>query len=432
MTEGNSFMMTQEENELLSRTVRGTPGGDLLRRYWQPVALSEELPFEAAPLSIKILGEDLVLFRDDKGRAGLLGIHCSHRGTDLSYGRVEDGGLRCLYHGWLYDVQGRCLQQPGEPGGGEHRDAIRHPAYPCQETGGVIFTYMGPGTPPLLPNYEFLSAPPERLYVNKIFHECNYLQANEGNIDPVHLSFLHRFLENRDERYRGVRGAEESHYNLVARNIAPILDVELTDFGVRIYTVRRLEGDKAYLRVSYFILPNLSAFPGQTGGEGYSVNWHVPIDDDRHWKYTFVYSAREPLDKKMINRERSELMPDYRLVRNEANRFMQDRESMKSKTYAGMGSGFQAHDAFATASQGAIQDRTEEHLVSSDKAIIAARKLLEKAIRDVQEGREPPHVIREPSQNRVPHLLVISDMISVVGDWKEYTRKLEAEARAKL
>jgi hypothetical protein len=125
-------------------------------------------------------------------------------------------------------------------------------------------------------------------------------------------------------------------------------------------------------------------------------------------------------------------MPDYRLVRNQDNRFMQDRESMKSKTYAGMGSGFQAHDAFATASQGAIQDRTEEHLVSSDKAIVAARKLLEKAIRDVQEGREPPHVIREPSQNRVSHLLVISDMIPNTGDWKEYTRKLEAEARAKL
>jgi phthalate 4,5-dioxygenase len=425
-------MMTQEENELLTQTGRGTPAGELLRRYWQPVALSGELPSGAAPLSIKILGEDLVLFRDDKGRAGLLGIHCSHRGTDLSYGRVEDGGLRCLYHGWLYDVEGRCLQQPGEPSGGEHRDAIRHPAYPCREAGGVIFVYMGPGTPPLLTNYEFLNAPSERLYVNKIFHECNYLQANEGNIDPVHLSFLHRFLEKREERYRGVRGAEESHYNLVARNIAPIMDVELTDFGVRIYTVRRLEGDQAYLRVSYFILPNLSAFPGQTGGEGYSVNWHVPIDDDHHWKYTFVYSARAPLDKKMVDRERSELNPDYRLVRNQANRFMQDRESMKSKTYAGMGSGFQAHDAFATASQGAIQDRTEEHLVSSDKAIVAARKLLEKAIRDVQQGREPPHVIREASQNRVPNLLVISDMIPNGGDWKDYTRKLEAEARAKL
>jgi phthalate 4,5-dioxygenase len=425
-------MMTREENTLLTQTGRGTPGGALLRRYWQPVALSEEVPRKAAPLSIKILGEDLVLFRDDKGRAGLLGIHCSHRGTDLSYGRVEDGGLRCLYHGWLYDVGGRCLAQPGEPGGGEHRDAIRHLAYPCKETGGVIFTYMGPGAPPLLPNYEFLNASSDHLYVAKIFHECNYLQANEGNIDPVHLSFLHRFLENRQEQYRGVRGAEESHYNLVARNIAPILDVELTDFGVRIYTMRKLSAEKAYLRVSYFILPNLSAFPGQTGGEGYSVNWHVPIDDDHHWKYTFVYSAETPLDEKIINRERSEMTPDYRLVRNAANRFMQDRESMKTKTFAGMGAGFQAHDAFATASQGAIQDRTDEHLVSSDKAIVAARKLLEKAIRDVQEGREPPHVIREPSQNRLPHLLVISDMIPSAGDWKEYTRKLEAEARAKI
>ena len=379
-----------------------------------------------------ISGEDLVLFRDDQRRPGLLGIHCSHRGTNLSYGRVEDGGLRCLYHGWLYEVGGRCLEQPGEPGGGEHRDAIRHPAYPCKEMGGAIFTYMGPGEPPLLPDYTFLKASPKHLYVAKIFHECNYLQANEGNIDPVHLSFLHRFLEKREERYRGVRGADESHYNLVARNIAPILDVELTEFGVRIYTVRRLGGDKIYLRVSYFILPNLSAFPGQTGGEGYSVNWHVPIDDAHHWKYAFVYSAGAPLDKEVVSRERSELTPDYTLVRNQANRFMQDREAMKSTTYAGMGSGFQAHDAFATASQGAIQDRTEEHLVFSDKAIVAARKLLEKAVRDVQEGREPPHVVREPSQNLFPHLLVLSDMIPDKSDWKEHAKKLEAEARAKL
>ena len=425
-------MMTNEENELLTRTGQGTPCGELLRRYWQPVALSAELPAEAAPLSIKILGEDLVLFRDDKGRPGLLGIHCSHRGTNLSYGRVEDGGLRCLYHGWLYNIEGRCLQQPGEPGGGEHRDAIRHSAYPCKEAGGVIFTYMGPGEPPLLPNYEFLKASPDHLYVAKIFHECSYLQANEGNIDPIHLSFLHRFLENRQEQYRGVRGAEESHYNLVARNIAPALDVELTDFGVRIYTVRKLEAEKAYLRVSYFILPNLSAFPGQTGGEGYSVNWHVPSDDTHHWKYTFVYSSGGPLQEKLLNRERSELTFDYLLVRNEANHYMQDRESMKTKTFTGMGFGFQAHDAFATTSQGAIQDRTEEHLVSSDKAIIAARKLLEKAIRDVQEGREPPHVIREPSQNRFPHFLVISDMIPDTSNWKAYTQRLEAEARAKF
>ena len=425
-------MITREENRLLTQVGRGTPAGELLRRYWQPVALSEELLAGGAPLAVKILGENLVLFRDDQGRPGLLGLHCSHRGTNLSYGRVEDGGLRCLYHGWLYDIGGRCLEQPGEPGGGEHRDAIRHPAYPCQENGGLIFTYMGPGQPPLLPNYEFLGAPPDHRLICKIYHECNYLQANEGNIDPVHLSYLHRFLEDRNERYRGVRGAEESHYNLVGRDVAPTIDVELTDFGVRIYTTRKQPGDNLYLRVSYFILPNLSAFPGQTGGEGYSVNWHVPIDDTHHWKYMFVFSRAAPLDKAIIQRERFELTPDFRLLRNSSNRFMQDRESMTTKTYTGMGHGFQAHDVFATSSQGAIQDRTQEHVVSSDKAIVAARKLLEKAIKDVQEGREPPHVVRDPNLNRFPHLQVISDLIPSSVDIKQHTKSLEAEARAKL
>ena len=423
-------MISREENELLTQSEPGTPCGEMLRRYWQPVALSEELPAGGAPLTVRILGEDLVLFRDDGGRIGLLGLHCSHRGTDLSYGRIENGGLRCLYHGWLYDIAGRCLEQPGEPGGGAHRDGIRHRAYPCKEVAGAIFTYMGPDEPPLLPNYDFLSASGDHLYVSKIFHECNYLQANEGNIDPVHLSFLHRFLENQDSRYRGVRGADESHYNLVARDSAPILDVELTNFGARIYTVRKLENDRQYLRVSCFVMPNLSAFPGQTGGEGYSVNWHVPIDDTHHWKYTFVYSCGAPLRKDLVNRERSELGPDYRLIRHDANRYLQDRDAMKTKTYAGMGSGFQAHDAFATASQGAIQDRSEERLVSSDKAIVAARKLMVKAIRDVQEGKDPLHVIRSASANRFRHFMVISDMIPSSADWRQYAKHLEAEARA--
>ncbi|MGH7767797.1 MAG: Rieske 2Fe-2S domain-containing protein [Candidatus Binatia bacterium] len=425
-------MITQEENDLLTRVGRGTPAGELLRRYWQPVALSEELPAGGAPRPVRILGEDLALFRDDKGRPGLLGIHCSHRGTDLSFGRVEDGGLRCLYHGWLYDINGRCLEQPGEPGGGEHRDAIRHPAYPCEEKGGAIFTYMGPGKAPLVPDYEFLTAPPDHRFVAKIYHECNYQQANEGNIDPVHLSYLHRFFEIRSDRYSGVRGTEESHYKLVGRDIAPTIDVELTDFGVRIYTARKQPGDNTYLRVSYFILPNLSAFPGQTGGEGYSVNWHVPIDDTHHWKYTFVFSRGAALDKAMIQRARSELTPDFHLVRNRANRFLQDREEMKNKTFSGMGYGFQAHDVFATASQGEIQDRTAEHVISSDKAIIAARKLLVKAIRDMQDGGEPPHVVRDPDKNRFPHLQVISDLIPGDTDIKQHTRKIEAEARARM
>ena len=416
-------MISNEENQLLTQTSRATPAGELLRRYWQPVALSSELPVGGAPLPVRILGEDLALFRDDKERIGLLGIHCSHRGTDLSYGRIEDGGLRCLYHGWLYDINGRCLEQPGEPGGGANRDAIRHLAYPCQEKGGVIFTYMGPGEAPLLPNYEFLNQPAGHYCVYKVYHECNYLQANEGNIDPVHLSFLHRFLEHKEERYTGVRGSDESHYNLIAKAQPPTLDVEITDFGVRIYSVRQMGEDKIYLRVSNFVLPNLSTFPGQTGGQGYGINWHVPVDDTHHWKYCFVFNREAPLDQAVIDKSLAEVDEHYRPVRHEGNRFMQDRQSMKTQTYTGMGSGFQSHDVFATGSQGTVQDRTQEHVVSSDIAIVAARKLMEKGIKDIQEGREPPHVIRTPEDNHLAHLLVISDLIEGVSDWKEYTRQ---------
>src|SRR5487761_641011 len=174
-------MLTRQENELLTRVGPGTPCGELMRRYWQPAALSEELPPGGAPLPVRLLGEDLVLFRDEQGRPGLLGIHCSHRAADLSYGRLEDGGLRCLYHGWLYDVDGNCLEQPGEPRGdgsglpdpynpgsvgarhaSPFREKIRHPAYPCQEVAGVIFTYMGPGDAPLLPPYEFMTVSEEQ------------------------------------------------------------------------------------------------------------------------------------------------------------------------------------------------------------------------------------------------------------------------------
>jgi phenylpropionate dioxygenase-like ring-hydroxylating dioxygenase large terminal subunit len=202
-------MMPQEENDILTQTNRGTPMGELMRRYWQPLALSEELPEGGAPISVKIMGEELVLYRDEKGKLGLLGIHCSHRGADLSYGRVEDGGLRCIYHGWLFNAAGKCLDQPWEPGGGEHRDQIQHTAYPCHEQAGGIFAYMGPGEPPLFPNYEFLMAPPERTYNDKLFHEANYLQMNEGSFDIPHLSFLHYTYYNNSDN-TGSAGTNDS------------------------------------------------------------------------------------------------------------------------------------------------------------------------------------------------------------------------------
>src|SRR6266699_1560591 len=157
-------MLSREENELLTRTGPGTPCGELMRRYWQPAALAEELPPRGAPLPVRLFGEDLVLFRDDDGRPGLLGLHCSHRGADLSYGRIEDGGLRCIYHGWLYDLRGRCLEQPGEPAGSSFHEKIQHRAYPCVEAGGIVLAYMGPGESPLIPGYEFLTVGDEHRF----------------------------------------------------------------------------------------------------------------------------------------------------------------------------------------------------------------------------------------------------------------------------
>lgn len=425
-------MISKEENDLLTRTNAGTPAGELLRRYWQPVALSEELPAGGAPRPVTIMGETLVLFRDDRGRPGLLGLHCAHRGTDLSYGRVEDGGLRCLYHGWLYDIRGCVLEQPGEPGGGAHRDGIRHLAYPCQEAGGLVLAYMGPGDPPLLPNYEFLTVPEAQRAVTKILYRCNYLQGNEGNIDPVHLSFLHRYLNESQALYRRVvPGTETTDNTLLGQDLAPAIEVEVTDYGLRIYTVRGAGSDRRYLRITNFIMPNLSAFGGSTVGEGYAVHWHVPIDDTSHWKYIFVFSRDKALSEELRQKHRADITSDYRLNRDETNRYQQDRGSMQTKTFTGMGFNFQAHDAFATESQGRIQDRTAEHLVSSDKAIVAARKLLLSGIEDVRQGRDPRHRITDPAANRFPHLMVISEVIPSSMHWKDYARKLIEEGQSK-
>jgi phenylpropionate dioxygenase-like ring-hydroxylating dioxygenase large terminal subunit len=374
---------------------------------------------------VRIFGEDLVLFRDDQDRFGLIGLHCAHRGTDLSYGRIENGGLRCLYHGWLYDVCGRVLEQPGEPGGGANRQAIRHRAYPCDERGGVIFAYMGQGDPPLLPAYEFLSVPEPQRQVTKAFYACNFLQGNEGNIDPVHLSFLHQHLsEGRPVLQRVVGGSGETDNTLLGRDLAPTIEVELTNYGLRIYTLRAAETGGRYLRVTNFIMPNLAAFGGSTVGEGYAVHWHVPIDDQTHWKYIFMFNRQRPIAPELREKNRADISADYRLARNATNRYQQDRASMATQSFTGMGFNFQAHDAFATESQGPVQDRTGEHLVSSDKAIIAARKLILNAINDVKAGREPLHVVRDPKSNEFSHIAVISEVIPAAADFKDYVRKL--------
>jgi phthalate 4,5-dioxygenase oxygenase subunit len=276
-------MLTKEENELLTKTGPGTAAGALMRRYWQPVALAEELS-AGTPLNVRIFGEDLVLFRDEQSRVGLLGLHCSHRGADLSYGRIEDGGLRCPYHGWLYDIHGHCLDQPGELPQNKFQQSIHHPAYPCKELGDIIFAYLGAGEPPLLPAYDALLAPSEYRFVTKYFTDCNYLQANEGTMDPVHLSFLHRRLD------KTLQEKTSESFRLSALDLTLHIEVEEQDFGLGIYSVRKVGHDAVYLRLNNYVHPNITVIGGETEKHGYTIHWHVPIDDECNWRYHIVYS----------------------------------------------------------------------------------------------------------------------------------------------
>ncbi|MGH6990021.1 MAG: Rieske 2Fe-2S domain-containing protein [Stellaceae bacterium] len=406
--------------ELLTRTGPGTPCGDLLRRYWQPIALVRDVAPGAPPQHVRIMGEDLVLFRDDRGRLGLLGLHCSHRCADLSYGRVEDGGLRCVYHGWLFDIEGSCLDQPGEPEGGAHRDAIRHKAYPVVERGGAVFAYLGPAPAPLFPNYPPFLVPEANRVANRWLSNCNFLQGSEGNIDPVHTSYLHRFDP---ARQAGERQALQAVYVGDSRPNVSIMD---TRFGVRIFAERKVAPGKKVLRVTNFVMPNNSAIGSGTRGSC-TMLWHVPIDDTNHWRFEFFSHPRQSMDhaamERRIDAERAE---GYRARRNPANRWLQNRDEM-DWSYLGMGTYFPVHDLFVTESQGAIHNHRNEHLATSDIAIARARRLMLAGIADVAAGRDPLGVVREARDNDWSDLLALTESLDLETDPATFCAAMAAE-----
>jgi phenylpropionate dioxygenase-like ring-hydroxylating dioxygenase large terminal subunit len=335
---------------------------------------------------------------------------------------VEDGGLRCLYHGWLYDVHGRCLEQPGESEGSNFKDKVQHLAYPCEEKGGIIFTYMGPGEAPLLPNWEFITIADEHKIVHKIYQECNYLQGNEGNIDPQHLSYLHRYLRE-DVSYSGegstekVAGGKSTANSMFGGDVAPDISVEETNYGFRLYTVRSADEERQYVRISNFIHPNAASFPALPGV--YGAHHHVPIDDTHHWKFQFMVSRDEPLEKDKLGPLLfADLDENRRLKRSEANRYLQNREEMRTRSFIGMGPSFNVHDGWATVGEGPIQDRTTERLGSTDKGVITARKLLLRAIHEVQEGGEPPFLVKKEGDNDFAHLRAVDEVVDKSADSK--------------
>ena len=419
-------MLSQEENNLITHTGCGTPGGNLLRRHWHPVALVAELPSDGAPLPVKVMSEDLVLFRGNDGQLGLIGQYCSHRRADLSYGRVEDGGLRCLYHGWLFDRKGRCIEQPCEPPDRRFCEKVRHPAYPCQERAGAIFAYMGPGEPPLLPNYAAGGAPAGHVLVSKFYHECNFFQArNEGNLDPSHVSYLHRQANVPDNLKRTVTGSDgKLPLALYDADMAPRIDAEETDYGVRIFSLRDVDGRTFFRVTNYVFTLTRRMIPGPMSGDGYNslAGMSPSKDDTHHWRYDFVFRRSAPMEQRDIERDQEildELGPGYRPKRNKSNRYLQDREAMKSWSFSGMGR--TSTSTMSPSSKGAARSLTAARNSSAlVKAIIVARRQLLRAIRDVEAGREGPHLIREPDANRFPQLTVECEVLAPGADWQEH------------
>lgn len=390
-------MLSAEMNQRITRTGTGTPCGDLMRRYWQPAALVEELDGPRPVKAVRLLGEDLVLFRDEAGRYGLVDRHCCHRGADLCFGRLEDGGLRCPFHGWLFDVDGTCLEQPAEPADSNFHRKVKQPSYPCTERNGVVFAYLGPGDPPALPVLDAFNAPDAHSFAFKGLLECNWLQALEVGIDPAHASYLHRFFEDPDEALYGQQfGARAADTDVpvteVLRNYdRPEIKVEETGYGLRIFAIRALDNARNHIRVTNLAFPNAFVIP--MSNDMIITQWHVPVDDENNYWYAMFTDYRHTVDKRTMREQRlaSCTLPDYRSVRNRDNDWGYDPEEQRTLSYTGMGRDINVHDQWAVESPGPIQDRTKEHLGTTDRAITANRKLLIKAIDAVEQGGTAPH-----------------------------------------
>jgi len=395
-------MVTHEQNEILTRTGPGTSMGDLFRRYWLPALHAAELPEpDCAPVRVKLLGEQLIAFRDTQNRLGLIDEFCAHRGVSLWFGRNEECGLRCPYHGWKYDVTGRCVDLPSEGADGPMKKRIQLKSYPCIEAGGVIWTYMGPPElKPAPPALEWVSVPAERRFVTKRLQECNYLQALEGGIDSSHVSFLHGGALKNDPLFVGSKGNE---YN--DRDRMPQFDVVEFEGGLLIGARRNAANDRYYWRITPWIMPTHTIIPPRAGHPLGAHVW-VPIDDENNWAWSINYHPKRALTEAELAAMKSgqgihnKYVPGtFMPLANKRNDYLMDRAAQKAgQHYSGV-EGIAMQDASLQESMGPIQDRTRENLCPTDRGIVMTRRrLLEAAEANRAGGRIPA---LDPAEQRV-------------------------------
>jgi phthalate 4,5-dioxygenase len=379
-------MLSREENELLTRVTGEAPMGQVLRRYWLPALLSEEVAEpDGAPVAVRLLGEDLVAFRDTQGRVGLVGERCPHRLASLLIGRNEDCGLTCIYHGWKFDVTGACVDMPTEPEGYGFKNRIRIAAYPTREAGGMVWTYMGPpDAEPPFPAFGWTALPREQRGIVKIGIRANYLQTVEGAIDSAHSWFLHRG-SSRDWQKRFA----------VSQDHSPKLEAEDTPYGFRYAAIRKpIENPDTtkYVRVTLFALPSTAFIPPPLNPDlPAHTQIFVPVDDGNTMLFDVFHSQNgTPVDEAQLRRslhaERGTDLDEswFRFARRE-NRWNQDRAAMRAGSWTGI-EGFQNQDIAAQESMGRVVDRSSEHLGTSDVAVIRMRRRMLECVRRFRAG----------------------------------------------
>ncbi|MFM0471472.1 Rieske 2Fe-2S domain-containing protein [Paraburkholderia strydomiana] len=429
-------MMSSAQNDAITRVGKGTPAGELLRNYWQPVALVEELPTVRPVRAVRLMGQDFVVFRDEQGRYGMLDRDCPHRGADLAAGRLEAGGLRCAFHGWLFDVDGQCLSTPGEPVGSSLCKRVRQSAYPVIERSGILFAYIGKGEPPAFPHFDCFAAPNEYTFAFKGLFECNWLQALEVGIDPAHASFLHRFFEDEDvsasygKQFRGASADSNMPITKVLREYeSPEIFVSPADYGLRLIAKRPIDDEHTHVRVTNVVFPQAFVIP--MSAEMTITQWHVPVDDENCYWYAIFTSFGAPTNKQQMREQRLELyeLPDYISRRNKRNQYGFNVHEQLTETYTGMGFDINVHDQWAVESQGPIQDRTREHLGTTDKGIMAYRRLLVDAIEKTRAGEKTLMVIDAEAAAHLTGPASI-DGIAPAERWDEYWKEADASRRA--
>ena len=427
-------MLPEAENDLICHTGQGTPMGEALRRYWLPCLLITDLPEnDGEPVRVKILGEELIAFRDTDGKVGLINERCPHRGASLFFGINQECGIMCIYHGWKFDVNGDCVDMPSDLPGSVFKDKVHINSYPCIESAGMVWTYMGPiDKKPAEPDLIFNRLPVNQVIATRVPVYCNYVQSIEGNIDPSHLGTLHRrivdwTLETDDTDRPGTPSPNLRSY-ILAKYPYSEIQVQDTAYGFRVMGIRPTDAGNRHIRITTHVMPVCSMIgsPGRAGG-AFII---VPVDDENCMRFFVRHNPDRPFSNPERESTLAENMmmdptnPKIRLKRAD-NDYMLDRRVQKTTILAGITPNAE-QDYAVTESMGPIYDRGHEHLYAADGGIIRFRQIMVSAAKGIREGIDPPGL--DPS---IPFHLIRSEETIVKADDDPWLAGADAGESAK-